>query len=445
MCTYRKMISILQIVVSFCAFNSDILPLLRHCHTAMPPANSIQALIHWGGVHQSHLHHNVEIYQDPLTGLSFRAVNNHPPGTTVVTASHQISLSYLNAIEAPGFIRHSEPFPEEFLSALSKDDPNIIGHFFLIQQYLMGEASFWWPYIRLLPQPDQPQSLGIPIWWPRDDRQFLDGTNAEPPLRKRKELWKTEWSRGVAILEDHEHWQDYSYVLYQWAATIFGSRSFRASLTVPEGSLQDALNLDHVRKDRFSLLLPIMDVGNHNGLNNVDWIPDHQGLSLRTRDSIPRGKQIFNYYGNKSNSELLVAYGFTLPVNELSNLDRDVVNLQLKPTPEALSLRRSQHCQIIPPVAEEEYTFTVQRQPIRQDGLIDFRVFSDGLIDLIICMVANNREKRYISASPEYCPEKDMKLMQGYLSHSALQVLNVLYAKLAMEQKRIQDIGMELP
>jgi hypothetical protein len=411
----------------------------------MPTSHSIQALVHWGNVHQSHLDPNVEIYQDPLTGLSFRAVNNHPPGSTVVTASHQISLSYLNAIEAPGFLRHSQPFPEEFLGALSKDDPNIIGHFFLVQQYLMGEASFWWPYIRLLPQPDQPQSLGIPIWWPRDDRKFLDGTNAEPPLRKRKELWKTEWSRGVIILQDHANWQDYSYVLYQWAATIFGSRSFRVSLTIPEGILQDALNLDHVRKDRFSLLLPIMDVGNHNGLNNVDWIPDHVGLSLTTRDSIPQGDQIFNYYGNKSNSELLVAYGFILPVNKSSKLDRDVVNLQLKPTPEALSLRRTQRCHMIPRVAEEEYTFTVQEQRIRQAGLADLRVFSDGLIDLIICMVANSREKRYISASPEYCPEKDANVMQGSLSRSALQVLSVLYSKLVMEQRRILERGIELP
>jgi hypothetical protein len=413
----------------------------------MSPNHSLaQDLIHWGSSHQAYIHPNVEIYQDPVTGLSFRAVNSHPAGSKVATSSYQISLSYLNAIEADGFPRRSEPFPEEFIKTLSEDDPNIIGHFFLMQQYLMKEASFWWAYIRLLPQPDQPQSLGIPIWWPREDRKFLDGTNAEPPLRKRKDLWRAEWSKGVTILHDHfANWQEYSYVLYQWAATIFGSRSFRASLTVPEGILQDPLNLDHVRKDRFSVLLPILDIGNHNGANNVDWVSDHEGLSLTIREPVPQGDQIFNYYGNKSNSELLVAYGFTLPVNDLSNLDRDVVNLKLKPSPEALSLRRTQRCYRLPVVAEEEYTFTVQRQPLRQGGLVDFGIFSGGMIDLIMCMMANKREKRYLSANPEYCPQRDADLIEGCLSRCVLQVLCVLHCKLAMEQRRIRETGIDLP
>ena len=405
----------------------------------------IQDLLDWGDLHQSTLHPNVEIYQDPATGLSFRAKNAQPPGSTVVTSSYRIALSYLNAIDAQGSLRRSEPFPDQFLTALSEDDPNIIGHFFLMQQYLMGDSSFWWTYIRLLPQPDQPQNLGIPIWWPAEDRKFLDGTNAEPPLRKRKDLWRAEWGKGIALLQDHfENWQDYNYILYQWAATIFGSRSFRASLTVQESIIQDPLTIEHVKKDRFSVLLPILDIGNHNGFNNVDWVAHQEGLSLKIRDSVPAGDQIYNYYGNKSNSELLVAYGFTLPVNEVSNPDRDVVNLKLKPNLEALSLRRSQRCHVFPRVAEEEYTFMVQREPFRQGGIVDLSVFSKGLIDLIICMVANSREKRYITANPEYCPENDASLMEGFLARSALQTLSVLYAKLSMEQKRIELTGIGL-
>jgi hypothetical protein len=411
-----------------------------------PKCSQIQDLIDWGRLHRSNLHSNIEIYQDPVTGLSFRARSDHASGSTVVTSSHRISLSFLNAIEESGFHRHCEPFPVQFLKTLSEDDPNIIGHFFLVQQYLKREASFWWPYIRLLPQTDQPQSLGIPIWWPREDRRFLDGTNAEPPLQKRKQLWHAEWSKGIALLQDHfANWQDYSFVLYQWAATIFGSRSFRASLTVQESMLQDPLTLDHVRKDRFSVLLPVLDIGNHNGLNNIDWISDQEGLSLAVRKAVPAGEQIFNYYGNKSNSELLVAYGFTLPVKKGPSIDRDVVNLKLKPSSEALSLRRSQTCHAVPRVAEEEYTFMVHKQAFRQSGLPDFSVFSDGLIDLIICMVANNREKRYILDNSGYCPEKDANLMDGLLSRSALHVLNVLFFKISMEQRRIQDSGSDLP
>jgi hypothetical protein len=77
--------------------------------------------------------------------------------------------------------------------------------------------------------------------------------------------------------------------------------------------------------------------------------------------------------------------------------------------------------------------------------LEDLRVFSDGLIDLIICMVANNREKRYLSANPEYCPEKDVNLVEGCLTRSTLQALYVLHLKLGIEQRRIKEIERDLP
>jgi hypothetical protein len=405
----------------------------------------IRDLIDWASSHNSSLHPNIEIYLDPVTGLSFRAKGEHAPGLTVVAASHQISLSYLNAIDAPGFPRHGPEFPTEFLETLNDDDPNVISHFFLVQQYLLGDASFWWPYIRLLPQPDDRQSIGIPISWSQEDRRFLTGTNAEPPLQTRKKLWAAEWEKGITVLKEHSsNWEDYSYVLYQWAASIFGSRSFRASLTVQQ-SIEDPLVLEHAKKDRFSVLLPLLDIGNHNGVNNVDWIPDHGVLSLKIRNSIPAGAQIFNFYGNKSNSELLVAYGFTLPVDEAAGLDVNVVNLKLKASPEALALRRNQSCYQVPRIPDEECTFMVQKRPFRQDGLADLSVFSDGLIDLIICIVANTREKSYISTNPEYCPERDPSLIEGPLYRSALQALSVLYAKLLMEEKRIRETGADLP
>lgn len=405
----------------------------------------VHNLIQWGNLNEAYLNPKVEICHDPVTGLSLKAVDDMPPGAKVVTSSHLISLSYLNAINSPGFPCRCEKFPTDFLESLGQQDPNIIGHFFLMQQYLIGKESFWWDYIRLLPQPDQQESLRIPVWWPEADRKFLEGTNAEPPIQIRKELWKAEWSQGIAVLQNKaKNWQGYSYVLYQWAATIFGSRSFRASLTIPEGILCDALNQNHVKKDQFSVLLPILDIGNHNGINNVDWKLDSKGLSLIIRNTIPRGQQIYNYYGNKSNSELLVAYGFTLPLNTSSNLDRDVVHLKLKPDPIKLALRRSQHCHVLPLLPEEEIIFTVQQQAVRRSGLEDLRVFSEGFLDLIICMVANKREVRYISAHPDYCPENDEKIFEGYLSRSSLHALAILSAKLQMEQTRITESGMDL-
>jgi hypothetical protein len=408
--------------------------------------SDIQNLVQWAETWGTHLDERVEIYQDQVTGLSFRATRDIDAKTKILQCSYQTTLSYLNAIEATSWfqIRQSEPFPSEFIDALKPEHPNVIGHFFLIQQYLMGEKSFWWPYIHLLPQPYKPENMAIPIWWPEADQTFLGGTNAEPPIKKRVELWKEEWERGISLLRDRfEKWEAYTYGLYQWAATIFGSRSFRASLTIPRELLQDferdglSLILEHIRKDQFSILLPIMDIGNHNGVNQVRWAPDpFSGLfNFSNTEIFKEGSQIYNYYGQKSNSELLVAYGFILPNPEL-----DTLNLKLTPSPSALRLRRSQTCHIIrDPNPEQEVMFTLKMAPDVQ-GL-----FSHGLIDMISCMVVNRRERRFIKRNPGYCLEKnDATKNQNPLSRTYIRALYILQKKLEYEIVRIQESGANL-
>jgi protein-histidine N-methyltransferase len=409
-------------------------------------------LIGWAHEHQTSLHSDVEVYQDPLTGLSFRARKSLPATTEIITCSYKTTLSYLNAITASSTFQNHQPvpFPPEFIDTLKQDDPNIIGHFFLVQQFLMRQNSFWWPYIKLLPQPDEPERLGIPIWWPEADQRFLDGTNAEPPIKKREEMWKAEWTKGVAHLRDRfENWEECTYPLYQWAATIFGSRSFRASLTIPEELVRQSqilpddlsLTLDHIKKDRFSVLLPVMDIGNHNGANQVDWLPDPIAghISLSIHDAISEGSQIFNYYGNKSNSELLVAYGFILPKPE-----NEKVNLKLTPSPDAMQLRRSQFCHVIHMQPEQEFMFEVKtiNETIGVQNVLKF--FSEGLIDTIICMVANARERKFIIESPGYCIEKVPDPFGGPLSKAFIQALSILCEKLDYETRRIVTSGAKL-
>ena len=375
----------------------------------------IQELLEWGQQHTACLDSKVEIYQDSATGLSFRAVEDLQPGATVATCSYPISLSYLNTISNTRFPNWSEPFPKNFLEALGKDDPNVIGFFFLMQQFLMKEKSFWWPYIRLLPQPNEPDSLIIPALWPEEDRYFLNGTNAEPPIKKRNDLWMSEWRNAISLLENNfTDWREYSHDLYKWAATIFGSRSFRASLVVAEGALESEPEAhNHIKKDRFSLLLPIIDIGNHNGINSVQWIPNKDsGLSFLTQMLVPKGDQIFNFYGDKSNSELLVAYGFMLPRPSNDDLDADSVNLKLKPSPQALQLRRQQTCHIIPTNPEEEFMFRIKKQS-GYHGVMELNYFPHDLIDLVLCMVGNQRETRTflsLTSNWNYCAGRDPHL-----------------------------------
>lgn len=158
----------------------------------------------------------------------------------IVSCPYKTSLSYLNAFgcfsDQTFSRRNSAQFPTAFLDLKETDSEGavIIGYFFLMQQYLIGKDSFWYPYIRLLPQPDQPQRFGTAYLWPEDDLTWLRGTNAEPAIGKRKSLWKEGWLTGFECLKgNHENWEAYTYELYQWAAAVFCTRSFRPSLILP--------------------------------------------------------------------------------------------------------------------------------------------------------------------------------------------------------------------
>ncbi|CAG8982136.1 hypothetical protein HYALB_00003228 [Hymenoscyphus albidus] len=421
----------------------------------MPKQLRIDELLEWGRSHHTILHPSVEVYRDDVTGLSFRAKEDVPPGAKLVSCAYQTTLSFLNAIPYSFlFESHgSKPFPLEFISQLALEDPHIIGHFFLMQQYLMGKRSFWWKYIRLLPQPDQPDLLAIPIWWPEADRRFLWGTNAEPPVEIRRKLWMIERAKGIKLLEsspEHQDWDEYTQKLYFWAATIFGTRSFRASLTVPEEGLVEQYKGNHkaiwecVTQDRFSVLLPILDIGNHDGVNRVEWSkhPDTGHFALSTCKAVEKGEQIFNYYGDKSNSELLVGYGFTL-----DSPSQDVVNLKLVPSAEAIRLRRSQSCHNHRPTShpEEEFMFGVRTGSLveRAKGSLGLESLPHGLLEALICMVANNRERRFIEQNPQYCLQVDLDFdsFAGPLYRAFFSAIRILYIKIRLEMERLHDTG----
>ncbi|KAK2629904.1 hypothetical protein QTJ16_000724 [Diplocarpon rosae] len=416
---------------------------------------SVEALLQWAKGHGTSVSPNIQIYNDVLTGLSFRASQDILASTKLVNCSYTTTLSYLNAIQAAAqFERHSEPFPASFLEVLKVEDPNIIGHFYLMQHFLLKDRSFWWNYLRLLPQPNSGDALGLPVLWPEEDRRWLDGTNAEPPIKRRNELWTQEWEQGIALLKkEFKGWEDYTFSLYQWAAGIFGSRGFRVSLTVLEEILiknsldfseQLKLNLEHIKRDRFSILLPVTDIGNHDGVNHVEWSPSPTHFSLINRRAIAKRAQIYNYYGDKSNSELLVGYGFTLPGSE-----KDVVNLRLTPSPEAVQLRRSQTSHMMDSDRpEQEFMFhvlsSVEPVELVDKGLAELKVFSSGLINTMSCMVANRREQQYLLANPAYSVENDHEVLGGPLSRNIILVLRILRDKLQYELSRIEELGESL-
>ena len=271
---------------------------------------------------------SLEIYQSETTGFSFRsAAGRGNDGQAVVTCPFVTTLSYFNALVNGPYATSSEgegaghdpAFPARFMESVP---PHVIGRFYLMQQFLLGSRSYWYPYIKTLPQPDRVASWALPAFWPAEDIEFLENTNAHAAIDEIQANVKEEFKQARKLLraEDFPGWQDYSRLLYNWAFCIFTSRSFRPSLVLSDQTKEKIWKLLPPSRDLddFSILQPLFDIANHSPTAGIVWDTksDPTACQLICKDSTGPGEQVFNNYGQKSNGELLLGYGFILPATD---------------------------------------------------------------------------------------------------------------------------------
>ncbi|CAK7274816.1 hypothetical protein SEPCBS57363_006357 [Sporothrix epigloea] len=350
---------------------------------------SIDALLQWFKTeHHGQIHKALEIYRSEETGLSFRtSVTGNATiaaGEPVVVCPLSASLSYLNVLghgrPLGKGLQSPEDLPEDSQLAFSSEfvkkvPPHVVGRFFLIKQFLLGTSSPWAPYISTLPAPHDYDAWALPAVWHGGgcDTTALDllkSTNAEVAAAEMRKRIDDEFREAWPLLQDDDSKEKYTLSLYEWAYCIFTSRSFRPSLVLTE-VIKDALccGLDveehylsminhvwlpmRVHTDDFSMLLPVLDIGNHDPRAVVQWQPvmdaSREAISSSTAlTSIPStktdhaivfstdtahssGQPVFNNYGSKTNSELLVGYGFVLaPTPDMHN---DYVHLRKRGEP----------------------------------------------------------------------------------------------------------------
>ncbi|KAI5457413.1 hypothetical protein BGZ63DRAFT_365025 [Mariannaea sp. PMI_226] len=301
----------------------------------MASDDQISNLVAWATSHGARIHPFVQVYQDSQTGLSFRvnpsAAEGTQPFDTIVSLPASLTLSYLNALPDKD---NCSPFPARFLE---QTPPHVIGRLVLAKNYLLGEESFWAPYIHALPQPGNLDSWVLPPFWASDDAELLEGTNIEVGIQQTRANVKQEFKQASQLLRE-EQWEPslasrLTLALYQWAYCIFSSRSFRPSLVL---SARDRELLpSHVKVDDFSVLLPLYDVGNHDMTEEVRWELDEGTAScqLKVARAYKPGEQVFNNYSLKTNAELLLGYGFMIPPTEA--LHNDYVHVRKRAGAEA--------------------------------------------------------------------------------------------------------------
>jgi hypothetical protein len=419
--------------------------------------DTLPAKIETGGITQLHdeAFKNSRVVQDThgrysRYGLLVQPGEGLPAGSQIVSCPFKLSLSYLNALDTvPALKAHSEPFPVHFLHST---EPHVIGHFFLMQQYLMKDASYWAPYLMSLPQPHEHEKLGTPLYYTDADLLWIKGTNLERAKSQREELWSSEWNVARMILDNDNafaKWNGlWSWDLYRWAATIFSSRSFISSL-IPKEVLEfhqadtdtKSISMD-TPSGPFPVLFPLVDLANHSPTAQVTWYSnardEPKDLSIITDSAILEGSQVFNNYAPKSNTELLLGYGFCLPENDEVSIEFNAHKDDL------LALRRQQLLsQGADGTKAEQHIFYVRRLPSRKstdDGRLPvFSMFEEGFVDTLALFVANQHELAVMKGNPRYSLETTLKD-----SRIAFSVASVLYQKLCQTLSRILIAGKDL-
>lgn len=217
---------------------------------------------------------------------------------------------------------------------LYKDTYKNANHSSLLKIYLCysrTQQSFHQPYLDTLPSL---QAIDSPYIWSAEDKALLKGKNLGNSLKENISSLVEEWWNAINLLPEdvpkpEQHFinlkfyyenkfytdDDYysyfnevdtsnwtSFPNYLWASLVLKSRAFPAYIIDPSLPKNEPM------------LLPVVDLLNHNPKTKVQWSGTDGGFLFQSDDA-SSGEELFNNYGQKGNEELLLAYGFAIENN----------------------------------------------------------------------------------------------------------------------------------
>lgn len=377
-----------------------------------PPEKDIfhyhRRLVRWTTKENTgYLHPDIQIAHSSAKGFHMvvaqgREIKNL---TRITSSPMACTLSVLNALDVAPFSSHGSKFPKSFLRSYALK-PQLLQAFFLMEQYLRGEESWWAPYIQTLPTPADLEAL---MFNDPDDRAWLEGTNLKSAFVDQASKWQEMYTKGLRDLRilncQNALNGKYSWELFRWAASIFGSRSFTSEvLCDTEPSEQARLEgrngvkeseydfLKPLFVERFAVLLPLLDILNHRPAAQVEWQARSSFIGMQILSSYTSGEELCNNYGPRDNEGLLLSYGFTIPQNTF-----DHVAIALRPPPPGSPLATARkHWKADQRSApnHECYIFSRCHPRAKPDMVSCFEsaLFSYDLLDALSLLKGNDRE-----------------------------------------------------
>lgn len=156
-------------------------------------------LVQWVVTNSGYFHEHAQLAYSSRKGFHGLVAEGHTiaEGTRIASCPMPLTLSVLNALDIHPFTSRGSRFPEAFLSAQAKQ-PQSLQAFFLMEQLLKGDQSWWHPYISTLPTVQDVNDLQFEE---QADLRWLEGTNLKGGLVTQSEKWLELFTTGLTHLK----------------------------------------------------------------------------------------------------------------------------------------------------------------------------------------------------------------------------------------------------
>ena len=224
-------------------------------------------------------------------GGGVRATKDIPDGydALVVPLDELINVETIH-VASPGLFA--------LLKSFHLSDYEIV-YAFLVSERQKSGASRWDWYFRILPDRNE---LKVPLLCSEDELKCIKGTNMMREIIKiRKSMRQLSEKLAVAAQArpDLVGPGGFSVADLTWAFAIFASRAL--NVLWKDG------------KTHMGSLVPLADMLNHCGGAHVEYLthPNENAFSIRCKEGVANGKQVFLNYGVRAEEKMLLNYGFT--------------------------------------------------------------------------------------------------------------------------------------
>eukprot|EP00579_Thalassiosira_antarctica_P013897 CAMPEP_0201935078 /NCGR_PEP_ID=MMETSP0903-20130614/34813_1 /ASSEMBLY_ACC=CAM_ASM_000552 /TAXON_ID=420261 /ORGANISM="Thalassiosira antarctica, Strain CCMP982" /LENGTH=582 /DNA_ID=CAMNT_0048475427 /DNA_START=82 /DNA_END=1828 /DNA_ORIENTATION=- len=236
------------------------------------------------------------------------------------------------------------------------------------EKYVLGEESFFAPYMGVLPEVEE---VNPTFTWPDEDLAFLDGSPVVAATKSLQMKLKREYADLlggddglIAKFPDRfpaEHFTEENWV---WAFTMLFSRAIR---------------LRNLQVGERLAMVPYADLINHSAFSQTfidaresgDWLfkDGDEEVILYADRGYRQMEQIYISYGQKSNAELLLLYGFALERNPYNSVD---VTVSISPRTAAVAAANEGIEE--DPLAQDKLDFLFS---VGRDRTVDFPCYAD--------------------------------------------------------------------